>query len=84
MSRTKTREVKMKSSKELELLSPYDASRIADVSASTIRLWADTGKLTTIRTAGGMRLFERGEVEAVVQRRKNSLTRTNRNKVVSA
>lgn len=82
MSRTKTEEVTMKYSEQL--MTAYDVSRIADVSASTIRLWADTGKLTAIRTAGGVRLFKRSDVETVVQRRKDSLTRINRNKAVSA
>jgi len=53
-----------------ELLSPYDASKIADVSSQTVRSWADQGKLSVIRTAGGMRLFKRSEVEALVVERK--------------
>lgn len=59
--------------KNEELMTPHDASKIANVSAATIRLWADQGKLATIRTAGGMRLFKRGEVEAVVRKRQESL-----------
>lgn len=52
-----------------ELLGPYDASKIANVSAQTVRTWGDQGKLTVIRTAGGMRLFRRSEVEQLAQKR---------------
>ena len=53
-----------------EFLGPYDASKIAQVSPQTVRTWADQGKLNVIRTAGGMRLFKRSEVEALAQKRK--------------
>jgi excisionase family DNA binding protein len=72
LTMAKTREVTMKNTEEL--MTSYDASRIADVSAATIRLWANRGKLTAIRTTGGVRLFKRSEVEAVAQRRKESST----------
>jgi excisionase family DNA binding protein len=52
-----------------EFLGPYDASKVAGVSTSTVRLWGDQGKLTVIRTAGGMRLFRRSEVEAIAHKR---------------
>lgn len=63
----------MKNSEE-QFMSSHDASRIAGVSPATVRLWANTGKLAAIRTSGGMRLFRRSEVEAVVQKRKESST----------
>jgi DNA-binding transcriptional MerR regulator len=55
-----------------ELLGPYDASKIADVSPQTVRSWGDQGKLSVIRTAGGMRLFKRSEVEALAAERKET------------
>jgi DNA-binding transcriptional MerR regulator len=52
-----------------EFLGPHDVSQIAKVSPQTVRLWGNTGKLHAIRTAGGMRLFRRAEVEELVRKR---------------
>jgi len=60
----------METTREEELLGPYDASKIAKVSPQTVRSWGDQGKLTVIRTAGGMRLFKRGEVEDLARKRR--------------
>ena len=37
------------------------------ISASTVRLWADTGKLPSTRTGTGTRLFRRSDVEAIAE-----------------
>ena len=69
----KLERLNMKNSEE-QFMSSHDARRIAGVSPATVRLWANPGKLAAIRTSGGMRLFRRSEVEAVVQKRKESST----------
>jgi len=51
-------------------LSPAEASRVLTVTPATIRLMVRRGDLkVAAMTEGGMRLFERAEVERVAQRR---------------
>jgi len=52
-----------------ELLTAGDAAKIAEVSPDTIRNWSDNGRLPSVRTAGGVRLFERSAVDRVVSER---------------
>ena len=52
-----------------ELLTSGDAARVAGVSVDTIRVWDRNGVLHARRTAGGVRLFEREDVERVVSER---------------
>lgn len=49
------------------------ASRLLGVSELTVRLWADTGRLETIRDHAGRRMITRESVEAV--RRARAATR---------
>lgn len=53
-----------------ELLSIGDAARLLDVSTSAVKQWSQTGKLPTMRTAGGIRLFRREDVERVAHERR--------------
>lgn len=51
-----------------DLLTVSEAARVLagldrPVSAATVRLWADAGKIPTVRTAYGVRLFRRSDVE---------------------
>ena len=46
-----------------EMLTVSETARELGLSAETVREWADRGKLAAIRTAGGMRLFRREDVE---------------------
>jgi excisionase family DNA binding protein len=59
-----------------ELLTAGDAARLLGVSASTIRLWAQLGKIPSRRTAGGVRLFLRVDCERVAKTRRDALTGT--------
>jgi predicted site-specific integrase-resolvase len=45
-----------------ELLTSSPAARLAGVSDSTIRNWAERGWLPTLHTATGIRLFRRRDV----------------------
>jgi excisionase family DNA binding protein len=52
------------------LLTVSDAARLCSelgrpISASTVRDWADSGRLPTVRTTGGIRLFSRCDVVAI-------------------
>ena len=52
-------------------LTTGDASRETqgNVNPQTIRNWADSGRLPSIRTAGGVRLFRRADVKRVAAER---------------
>ncbi len=50
-------------------LTTTDAARIAGVAANTIRLWERLGRLPALRTASGVRLFARADVERVAAER---------------
>lgn len=46
-----------------------DVARICDVSAQTVRSWEASGRLRAIRTARGVRLFDRSDVDELKQQR---------------
>jgi len=50
----------------IELLTTLSAARLAGVSSETIRLWDRLGKLRSIRTTSGQRLFTAEDVKAAV------------------
>jgi len=57
--------------KDATLYTPQDVARLADVGAATVRHWERTGKLPAIRTASGMRLFARADVDRVIAERRS-------------
>lgn len=52
-----------------EFLSTGDAARRLGVAPDTVRLWERNGCLPAMRTAGGIRLFRREDVEKVAAER---------------
>ena len=55
-----------------ELMTPGDAAPLLGVSVNMVRLLEIKGRLPALRTAGGVRLFRRGDVEALAaERRRN-------------
>jgi excisionase family DNA binding protein len=48
-------------------LSLQEASRMLGVHPSTLRQWADSGKIRTVRTPGGHRRFAESDVRAVLE-----------------
>jgi DNA-binding transcriptional MerR regulator len=52
-----------------EFLCASDVARMAGVSADLVRYWSRRGRLATIRTAGGVRLFHREDVHRVIAER---------------
>lgn len=55
-----------------QFLTVGDVARRLDVAAETVRLWERLGKLQAERTASGMRLFRREDVERVAREREDS------------
>jgi excisionase family DNA binding protein len=51
------------------LLETSMAARMLDVSADTVRAWSQQGRLRSVRTAGGTRLFARRDVERLREER---------------
>ena len=52
------------------LMTHGDVAKFAGVSPAAVRGWADSGKLRFIRSAGGIRLFERTDVERFLWQRR--------------
>jgi excisionase family DNA binding protein len=48
-----------------EVMTVSEAARALDKSAQTVREWADVGKLPSVRTVGGQRIFKRVDVERI-------------------
>jgi excisionase family DNA binding protein len=49
-----------------------DVAKILQVSPDTVRQWERRGKLAATRTAGGMRLFRRDDIEMLASQRRTS------------
>jgi len=54
------------------LMTPNQVARLLDVSADSVRAWADAGRLKCIRTVAGHRLFRREDVEQLAAQRRAS------------
>ena len=52
-----------------ELMTPSEAARVLGLSADAVRSLSDTGRLPTLKTVGGRRLFRRGDVEKLAAAR---------------
>jgi len=52
---------------EVKWLSLQEASRMLGVHPSTLRQWADSGKIPTVRTPGGHRRFAESDVRALLE-----------------
>lgn len=63
----------------VDVTSPFlqtsDVARLAGVSAETVRLWANIGKLRPVVTAGGRRIFDRADVDRFLAARENVVSR---------
>jgi excisionase family DNA binding protein len=54
-------------SPDVKWLSLQEASRMLGVHPSTLRQWADSGKVPTVRTPGGHRRFAESDVRALLE-----------------
>ena len=52
-----------------DLMTPSDAARILGLSADSVRVLGDSGRLPALRTVSGRRLFKRGDVEHLAAER---------------
>jgi excisionase family DNA binding protein len=61
-----------KCTKAEELMTPTEAAHLLGLSADSVRSLSDAGRLPTLRTVGGRRLFRRGDVERLAAARQKS------------
>ncbi len=52
----------------VEILTIGEAARVLGIAVETARIWADDGRLPAFRTARGMRLCRREDVEQLAER----------------
>lgn len=52
-----------------QFLTTGEAARLAGVSAETIRMWARSGRLPVQRTARGLCLYQRDDLDHTLERR---------------
>ena len=50
-----------------ELISPKQASLMVGVSTATLRLWAEAGKLSAVRTLGGQRRYKLNDIKNIIE-----------------
>lgn len=60
---------------EDDLLTPSEAAAIFRVDPKTVARWAETGKLSSIRTLGGHRRYSSSEIQALLTHAGGSLPR---------
>jgi excisionase family DNA binding protein len=56
-----------------DLLTPSDAARVLGLSADSVRVLSDNGRLPSMRTVSGRRLFRRGDVDRLAIARAQGL-----------
>jgi len=61
---------------DIDFILTSEAARICGVSAQSIRAWERVGRLTAMKTAGGVRLFRRADVEELKRARSTQVTTT--------
>lgn len=52
-----------------DLMTPSDAARVLGLSADSVRVLSDSGRLPAMRTVSGRRLFRRGDVDRLAAER---------------
>jgi excisionase family DNA binding protein len=52
-----------------DLMTPSDAARILGLSADSVRVLSDSGRLPAMRTVSGRRLFRRSDVDRLAAER---------------
>jgi len=66
-----------------DLMTPSDAARVLGLSADSVRVLGDTGRLPGLRTVSGRRLFRRGDVEQLAADRARAAAATTAGAVAS-
>jgi excisionase family DNA binding protein len=56
-----------------DLLTPSDAARVLGLSADSVRVLSDNGRLPSMRTVSGRRLFRRSDVDRLAIQRAQGL-----------
>jgi excisionase family DNA binding protein len=52
-------------------LMPHQVAELFDISPKTVTIWANKGKLPSMRTLGGHRRYPEAEIRALVERLKS-------------
>ena len=52
-----------------QFLTTAPAARLPGIAGRTLILWADRGLVPVVRTATGIRLYTRGDIKALAERR---------------
>ena len=60
-----------------DLMTPSDAARVLGLSADSVRVLSDSGRLPALRTISGRRLFRRGDVDRLAAERAQSAANGN-------
>lgn len=56
----------MKMSNHEELMTPGEVAKLFAVDPKTVSRWANSGKITTVKTLGGHRRFRAAEIRAML------------------
>jgi len=56
-----------------DLMTPSDAARVLGLSADSVRVLSDSGRLPAMRTVSGRRLFRRSDVDRLAAERAQQL-----------
>src|SRR4051812_47595900 len=59
-----------------DLMTPSDAARVLGLSADSVRVLSDSGRLPAMRTVSGRRLFRRSDVDRLAAERAQHLAAT--------
>jgi excisionase family DNA binding protein len=59
-------------------LMPHQVAELLDVSPKTVTIWANKGKLPSLKTLGGHRRYPEAEIRALVERLKSDATENGR------
>ena len=59
-----------------DLMTPSDAARVLGLSADSVRVLSDSGRLPALRTISGRRLFRRSDVDRLAAERAQQIAVT--------
>jgi len=67
-----------------DLMTPSDAARVLGLSADSVRVLSDSGRLPAMRTVSGRRLFRRSDVDRLAAERAQQVAATIASKAAAA
>jgi excisionase family DNA binding protein len=67
-----------------DLMTPSDAARVLGLSADSVRVLSDSGRLPAMRTVSGRRLFRRSDVDRLAAERAQAMAASIASKAAAA